>query len=161
MGDGTALHAVGVWPETSAVIPQTTAERLAGSPSRHARLVEQGGAVIGAISVDRVSTDRLSLAEHRLFADLVAQAALVLDHVNLAEIVARQRRAGRLDGLTQREVEVLELMARGLSNQAICEQLHLSVKTVEPAVGSIYTKLGLTADANRRVLAVLAYLREG
>ena len=52
-------------------------------------------------------------------------------------------------------------MARGLSNAAICQELHLSIKTVEPVVSTIFTKLGLHADAasNRRVLAVLAYLR--
>lgn len=52
-------------------------------------------------------------------------------------------------------------MARGLSNAAVAEQLHLSIKTVEPVVGSIFAKLDLHADAasNRRVLAVLAYVR--
>lgn len=52
-------------------------------------------------------------------------------------------------------------MARGLSNAAICAELHLSIKTVEPVVSTVFTKLGLHADAgsNRRVLAVLAYLR--
>ena len=52
-------------------------------------------------------------------------------------------------------------MAEGLSNAAICERLHLSVKTVEPVVGSVFAKLSLhqQPDTNRRVLAVLAYLR--
>ena len=53
-------------------------------------------------------------------------------------------------------------MARGRSNAAICDELHLSIKTVEPIVSTIFTKLGLHADAasNRRVLAVLAYVRK-
>ena len=57
--------------------------------------------------------------------------------------------------------QVLELMAAGRSNSAICAELHLSIKTVEPVVSTIFSKLGLHADAgsNRRVLAVLAYLR--
>ena len=56
---------------------------------------------------------------------------------------------------------MLALIARGLSNAAICEELHLSVKTVEPLVSAVFSKLGLRADAgsNRRVLAALAYLR--
>ena len=56
---------------------------------------------------------------------------------------------------------MLELISRGLSNAAICDELHLSVKTVEPLVGSIFAKLGLYADSasNRRVLAALQYVR--
>ena len=52
-------------------------------------------------------------------------------------------------------------MSRGLSNAAICSELHLSIKTAEPVVSTIFTKLGLHADSasNRRVLAVLAYLQ--
>ena len=119
------------------------------------------GTVVGALSIDRPQADALSLAQTKLFDDLAAQAALVLDHLNLSDLIARQRQAGHLDGLSAREREVLELMARGLSNAAICEELHLSIKTVEPVVSTIFTKLGLHADAasNRRVLAVLAYVR--
>ena len=63
--------------------------------------------------------------------------------------------------LTGREREILELMAEGRSNQAICERLFLSPKTVESHVGSIFSKLGLTpaGDDHRRVLAVVMFLR--
>jgi DNA-binding NarL/FixJ family response regulator len=56
---------------------------------------------------------------------------------------------------------VLAVMAEGRSNQAICERLFLSPKTVEAYVRGVFTKLGLHqgADDNRRVLAVLAFLR--
>ena len=66
-----------------------------------------------------------------------------------------------LDLLSDREREVLALMAEGLSNQGISDRLYLSTKTVEGHVGSIMTKLQLTdsRDENRRVLAVLKYLR--
>ena len=92
----------------------------------------------------------------------LTEAGLVLGHLGLAEVIARERRAGHLEELTPREHEVLELMARGLSNAAICAELHLSIKTVEPAVGAIFAKLGLHADpgSNRRVLAVLAFVRD-
>ena len=85
----------------------------------------------------------------------------MIDHLNVSDVIARQRQAGHLQGLSQRERQVLELMARGLSNAAICEELHLSIKTVEPVVSTIFTKLGLHPDAtsNRRVLAVLAFVR--
>lgn len=70
--------------------------------------------------------------------------------------------ASSLAGLSARENEVLDLMAQGLSNRAISEQLHLSIKTVEPIVSSTFTKLALPADAttNRRVLAVRAHWGE-
>ena len=52
-------------------------------------------------------------------------------------------------------------MATRIAAGAICDEPHLSVKTVEPIVGTIFQKLELNADpaSNRRVLAVLAYLR--
>jgi DNA-binding NarL/FixJ family response regulator len=55
----------------------------------------------------------------------------------------------------------LDLMARGRSNRALARELHLSAKTVEAHVRSIFTKLDLAPDDDdhRRVLAVLAFLR--
>jgi DNA-binding CsgD family transcriptional regulator len=160
MGSET-LHAVGVWPDTDNVIAPTTVDVLDSGGARRTRIVTGRGGMVGAISIDRDFGDALSLAEERLLDDLAAQASLVLDHIGLADVIARQQQAGRLDGLSKREREVLELMARGRSNAAICAELHLSIKTVEPNVSTIFVKLGLHADAtsNRRVLAVLAYLR--
>ena len=104
---------------------------------------------------------RISLADGRLLDDLSAQAPWVLDRQRLAGAITSEQGAGRLEGLTRREQEVLQLMARGLSNAAICDELHLSIKTVEPVVSAIFTKLQLhpAAHSNRRVLAVVAYLR--
>jgi len=155
------LHAVGVWPEDDQDIEPVRLADLLAAEHLQVRTVARAGEVTGAITVDRPAAERLSLPEARLFDDLASQAALVIDHLNLAEVVAHQRRAGFLDGLSPREGQVLELMAQGLSNAAMCEELHLSIKTIEPVVGTIFVKLGLHPDAgsNRRVLAVLAYLR--
>ena len=64
--------------------------------------------------------------------------------------------------LTDRERDVLTVMAEGRTNAAICERLGIGAKTVEMHVNTIFSKLGLepAADDNRRVLAVLAYLRQ-
>jgi DNA-binding CsgD family transcriptional regulator len=81
-------------------------------------------------------------------------------NLSLSRVVDETRARGGLASLSPRENEVLDLIAQGLSNKAISEQLHLSLKTVEPVVSSIFTKLDLPADAatNRRVLAVRALL---
>jgi DNA-binding CsgD family transcriptional regulator len=87
-------------------------------------------------------------------------AGYAIDGLSLAKTVETKRVAGQLEVLTPRELEVLDLMAQGLSNQAICGRLHLSIKTVEPLIGSIFLKLDLPSDgnANKRVQAVVRYL---
>ena len=65
-----------------------------------------------------------------------------------------------LDDLSDRERELLSLMAKGYSNAGIAATLYLSPKTVETHVRSIFMKLGLPPEggAHRRVMAVLIYL---
>ena len=83
-----------------------------------------------------------------------------MDPEVVREVVARRRRDVLVD-LTEREREVLELMAQGRSNAAICRTLAIGEKTVEARINTIFSKLGLepAPDDNRRVLAVLALLR--
>jgi len=156
MGYETALHAVGVWPDDGDADPRPCP--LDTLPKRTWPLSADGH-VVGAVVVPGVTL--LTRSEERMMRDLGAQAALVLDRLTLAEVVQRQSRAGHLDHLTPREREVLELMARGLSNAAICQELNLSVKTVEPLISIVFAKLGLHTDraVNRRVLAALEYHR--
>ena len=158
---GDHLHAVGVWPDTEAETPPTRLPVLQSDSGIQVRAVTRGSTVVGALAVGRVEADPLSVHESRLFADLAAQAALVLAHQSLADVLSREQRAGHLDGFSPREQEVLALIGRGLSNSAICEELHLSIKTVEPLVSTVFAKLGLHPDtgSNRRVLAALAYER--
>ncbi len=91
----------------------------------------------------------------------VCDGECVLDPTIVARLLARPAAVEPLAVLTEREREVLALMAEGRSNGGICERLRLSAKTVEAHVKHIFTKLGLaeSPDDHRRVLAVVAYLR--
>jgi DNA-binding NarL/FixJ family response regulator len=126
--------------------------------SRYAlRLIEQHPGGVGYLLKERVSdlavlTDALA----RLH-----EGESVVDPTIVSRLVNRVRRASRLDELTERERDVLTLMAEGRSNRGICERLFLSPKTVEAHVRHIFMKLGIeeSRDDHRRVLAVLASLR--
>lgn len=92
----------------------------------------------------------------------VAAGQTVLDPDVVAFLLGRRAHADRLAVLTEREREVLGLMAQGRSNAAIGRQLVLTGKTVETHIGNILTKLDLPPedDDHRRVLAVLAWLQQ-
>lgn len=118
-------------------------------------LLEEGGGV-GYLLKDRVADlDAFSSAIMT-----VARGGSVVDSEVVSTLVTSRRRAP-LDQLTEREKEVLRLMAEGRSNQAISERLYLSPKTIEAHVTAIFSKLDLdpTPNDHRRVLAVLHYLR--
>jgi DNA-binding NarL/FixJ family response regulator len=85
----------------------------------------------------------------------------VIDPEVVAQLVSRRRTRDLVGDLSEREQEVLALMAEGRSNSAIGQALFLSPKTVEAHVRSIFAKLELelAPDDHRRVLAVLSYLR--
>ena len=85
----------------------------------------------------------------------------VVDPGVVAQLLGRRRSRDPLEALTAREREVLGLVAQGLSNRAIAEQLVVAERTVEAHMTRTFQKLDISEDAtaHRRVLAVLTYLR--
>jgi DNA-binding NarL/FixJ family response regulator len=116
-------------------------------------LVALGG--FGYLLKDRV----LAVDEFLATAERVAAGGSALDPEVVASLVAPTGN-GALSRLTEREREVLELVAQGQTNAAIADGLVVTERTVEAHVGRILTKLDIDdAAGNRRVLAVLRYLR--
>ena len=91
----------------------------------------------------------------------IVEGECVVDPTIVSRLVHRPRDPSPLDELSDRDREVLGLIAEGRSNQAIAQRLFVSHKTVEAHVRQILLKLGLVESPvdHRRVLAVLAYLR--
>jgi DNA-binding NarL/FixJ family response regulator len=91
----------------------------------------------------------------------IAGGGSAIDPDVITRLLRRRGEDSTLDDLTNRERDILALIAEGRSNHAICQRLFLSPKTVDTHVGSIFAKLGLlpAADDHRRVLAVLMYMR--
>ena len=110
--------------------------------------------------------------EGRLLAARIPGARFVLlesaNHILLADEPAWQRVRGRAASvprvtsrrppepveLSPRELEVLELVAAGLTNEAIAERLSLSVRTVERHLSNVYAKLRVSGKAGRAAAAV-------
>ena len=125
---------------------RTAADLLDGHP---------GG--IGYLLKERVS----DLDEFLDACAAVVDGESVIDPVVAERLVATGGRQDALDRLSDREREVLDLMAEGCSNRAISERLHVSAKTVETHIRSIFIKLDLddTPEGHRRVRAVLRWLQ--
>lgn len=92
--------------------------------------------------------------------DRVARGGSALDPEVVGQLVAANRDSGVLAALTDREQEVLALMAEGLTNAGIARRLWLTERTVESHIRNLMTKLGILDESggHRRVLAVLTFL---
>ncbi|MGI9599259.1 MAG: response regulator [Acidimicrobiales bacterium] len=121
-------------------------------------LLEEGAAGVGYLLKDRVTEfDKFVDALQR-----VAGGGSAIDPEVVTRLVQRPRNGGTLGRLTDREQEVLSLMAQGHSNAAIGEELTVNQRTAETHVSHILTKLDLAPDdgIDRRVSAVIMWLRE-
>jgi DNA-binding NarL/FixJ family response regulator len=121
------------------------------------QLLADGAAGVGYLLKERV-------ADVRDFLDAltrVADGGTALDPEVIAQLLGNGRRVVAVADLSERERDVLSLMAEGRSNAAIASELSISEGGVEKHVANILTKLGLppSPDDHRRVLAVLRYLQ--
>jgi DNA-binding NarL/FixJ family response regulator len=123
-------------------------------------LLKDGAAGLGYLLKERVS----DLDEVVRALNEVSKGGSVLDpRVVEALVSAKEKMAhSPLASVTDREREVLELMAQGKNNASIAKALFLTERAVEKHINSLFHKLGLTEepDVHRRVMAVLAFLRE-
>jgi DNA-binding NarL/FixJ family response regulator len=140
------------WPQVGIlVLSQYVQARYA------VELLAAGTEGIGYLLKDRVSDlEELSASVRR-----IGEGASVLDPAVVAQLVGQHRKGDTpLEDLTERELDVLALMAEGRSNKAIAERLFITDHTVEKHVKNIFGTLRLpqSADDHRRVLAVVMFL---
>ena len=119
-------------------------------------LLEAGGEGVGYLLKQRIADLDTFVADvHR-----VLEGGTVLDPVVVGAMIDRPRAGDLLAGLTDRQREVLALMAEGRSNAAIAARLGITEKAVVRHASNIYDQLGISESAadHRRVLAVVRFL---
>jgi len=126
-------------------------------PSYAMRLIEDHPEGVGYLLKERVFDIAVVVDALRRILD----GETVIDPTIVSRLVGRRRREDPVGQLTEREREVLGLIAEGMSNRAIAARLYVTERTVEAHVTQIFQKLGLpeSSEQHRRVLAVLAFLR--
>ncbi len=126
-------------------------------PSYAMRLIQDHPERIGYLLKERVFDIATVVDALRRIMD----GETVIDPTIVSRLVGRRRREDPLSKLTDREREVLGLVAEGMSNSAIAARLFVTERTVEAHVTQSFMKLGLSESPgqHRRVLAVLAFLR--
>lgn len=152
-GIRAALQVREQYPELPVlVLSQYVEERYAGE------LIASNGGALGYLLKDRVT----DVVEFLDALERIASGGVVLDPEVVAQLLNRRSHDSPLASLTERERQVLALIAEGRSNQAIAEMLYLSAASIEKHISAIFHKLDLPVDenSNRRVLAALAHVAD-
>jgi DNA-binding NarL/FixJ family response regulator len=140
------------YPETAVVVLSQYLE-----PRYAQRLLADQPGGLGYLLKERVTDIAVLVDALRR----VGEGECVLDPTIVVRLMKRQRPNSPITRLTEREREILALMAEGRSNLAIAAELSISERTVEATCAQVFRKLDLepSPDVNRRVLAVLTMLR--
>jgi DNA-binding NarL/FixJ family response regulator len=125
-------------------------------PKAAALLLHHNPTAVGYLLKERVSLldEFVDACRH------VAAGGVVIDPLVTEQLMRRSPTDDAMERLTEREREVLNLMAQGRSNAAIAAEVHVSTKTLESHIRSIFVKLDLPEDPadHRRVAAVVRWL---
>jgi DNA-binding NarL/FixJ family response regulator/class 3 adenylate cyclase len=140
------------YPETGVLVLSQYIE-----PSYAMRLIEDHPESVGYLLKERLFDVAVLVDALRR----IAEGECVIDPTIVSRLVGRRRREDPLRDLTEREREVLGLVAEGMTNHAIAARLSETEDTVEAHISQVFAKLHLpeSLDEHRRVLAVLAFLR--
>jgi DNA-binding NarL/FixJ family response regulator len=140
------------YPETGVLVLSQYIE-----PSYAMRLIEEHPDSVGYLLKERLFDVAVLVDALRRIAD----GECVIDPTIVSRLVGRRRREDPLSELTEREREVLGLVAEGMTNHAIAARLSETEENVEAHISEVFSKLHLpeSPDDHRRVLAVLAFLR--
>ena len=139
------------WPQVGVlVLSQYVETRYAG------QLLGRDQSKVGYLLKDRVT----QVGEFLDALNRVAEGGAAFDPEVVRRLVSRTSKADPLTTLSERELEVLKMMAEGQTNNAIAKRIHVSRSAVEKFVNSIFLKLQIATDSeyHRRVLAILRYL---
>lgn len=141
----------GDYPDLGILVLSTYVE-----PIWATRLLESVPTGVGYFLKDRVS-DAGTLVDGL---NRVATGSAALEPLVISAMMGAARQSDPLNRLSEQERRVLALLAEGHSNEAIAQRVHVSERTVESHVASIFRSLGLAPDAamNRRVQAAVAFL---
>lgn len=139
------------WPEIGVlVLSQYVENRFA------AELISNSAGKVGYLLKDRVA----QVGEFLDALNRIAEGGTAFDPEVVRQLLSRTTHISPLERLTPRETDVLELMAQGLTNARISEDLHISVSSAEKHINAIFDKLDLanSTGLSRRVVAVVKYL---
>lgn len=151
-GIRAAITIRSTWPEVAVIVLSQYVER------RHATELLTGTGKVGYLLKDRVS----DISAFLNAIERVGAGGTAFDQEVIRQLLLTKPADSPVSRLTEREREVLTLMAQGHTNASLCQELFITQSAIEKHINSIFTKLDLPQGTtyNRRVLAILELLKD-